>query len=437
MEHDAQAQFERDVDGWTRDALARSVTVDFSSLVAALPGVYPSDVRASVERLVAGGDVSAAVVQRLLHANPVVGGTGYVEPACPLPIPHPLDFDWRFSIATVDLLLDRCLTLTRPADAVAFLGAPRLAIRAARTSFPRRFTCLDRNPDVIATVVQHGHPGSGLPFDAAVDAIPSPRDAGAVCIDPPWYLPQFCNFLWVASALCRAGGHVLLSVPAAGTRPGMSQEWNQMQAWADLCGLALTSYERSALAYAAPPFEQSALRAGGFRGICTQWRRSDLAVFVRNDQPSVARPSSPSSALPPWTETVIDGVAFRVRPSATPSTEIGFRDPRLRSLVSGDVLPSVSARDHRRALADVWTTHNRIFACTGRELLGLILRALANGVTIVPSLEKVLGRSLPDVERVQVLEAVQQIQKIVTIERNEQSNGFNDVEGRVAISSPG
>ena len=431
MGFDDQTVFEQDVDTWTRAALANNDALGFAALVAALPGVYPSQVWASVERLATTSAVSAQTVGHLRHSKGTDAVVGFDEPACPLPLPHPLDFDWRFSYDTVEVLLKRCADLSQPSETIVLLGTPRLAIRATHSSCPRRFLYLDRNPAAVAAVAQRGNPQNTQRFDAMEDAIPCPETAAAVCIDPPWYLPQFRSFLWVAAALCRLGGHVLCSIPAVGTRPRMATEWQHMQAWADRCGLSLIHYERSALTYVTPPFEMNALRAGGFSGVSTHWRRSDFAVFARTGPPLIARPSRPEMA-PPWQEFIVSGVAFRTSPVTRPCTETGFQDPRLRTLVPGDILPSVSARDQRRAGAEVWTTGNRIFGCAGSNLLHPIIQAVADNGTAAQNVAQHLGRTLRDHEHVQVLLAVQQIKKLVTIERNEQANGFRGVSNRVA-----
>ena len=43
------------------------------------------------------------------------------------------------------------------------------------------------------------------------------------------------------------------------------------------------------------------------------------------------------------------------------------RDPRLQSIVEGDVLDTVSQRDPRIKSVDVWTMGNRVFACENTE----------------------------------------------------------------------
>ena len=48
------------------------------------------------------------------------------------PMPHPLDYDWRFSPATVESLSARCIQLAPAESEIALLGAPSLVPPLAR-----------------------------------------------------------------------------------------------------------------------------------------------------------------------------------------------------------------------------------------------------------------------------------------------------------------
>ena len=57
----------------------------------------------------------------------------------------------------------------------------------------------------------------------------------------------------------------------------------------------------------------------------------------------------------------------------------------LRSIVPGDILPTVRRTDPRRKRADIWTSGNRIFATGHPDLVRIAARAAAAGVLDEPS----------------------------------------------------
>jgi hypothetical protein len=220
---------------------------------------------------------------------------------------------------------------------------------------------LDANPAVTNCFLEGTLEAQPFRCDVTNDLLPALK-AALVILDPPWYEEHMHAFLWAASHLCIVGGHLLVSMPQIGTRPGITQEWVRIMDWAQQLGLFLMQVEPGALPYITPPFERNALQAAGLYAITEEWRRGDLAVFLHAHQTNVSRPRATHEDG--WAEEVLLGMRIRIRPQH----EEGFQDPSLISSVRGDVLPSVSRRDQRRRFADVWTSGNRIFACQGRNV---------------------------------------------------------------------
>src|SRR5215207_7483846 len=103
MSNMADMRFEAAVDQWILQALAAGAA-SFDELLVALPGVYPTLVRAALDRLATVSGLRSdahARLQRRSHRNlPVVH---YRQRSQVLPIPHPLDYDWRFTPETATL----------------------------------------------------------------------------------------------------------------------------------------------------------------------------------------------------------------------------------------------------------------------------------------------------------------------------------------------
>jgi hypothetical protein len=140
-------------------------------------------------------------------------------------------------------------------------------------------------------------------------------------------------------------------------------------------------------------------------------------VFSRMRAAQVPRPVAPPDEGA-WYEAAVTGVRVRVRPQI----EAGFVDPRLVSVISGDILPTVSRRDARRQSADVWTSGNRIFQCRGTGILLRIFEALAAGQLSIERVACALGRSLAQEEADVVKRAEEQAVNLISMEQDEQSS---------------
>jgi hypothetical protein len=119
--------FEAQVDLWIREAIARGIE-DFGSLTRALHGLSPPEVARALRRI----DDLPPQLRDLPPATDLLHGpyTGLV--------PHPLDFDWRFSSAALDDLFSHFRRLGGSDPAVALLGAPSVFRRALLMGWPTR-----------------------------------------------------------------------------------------------------------------------------------------------------------------------------------------------------------------------------------------------------------------------------------------------------------
>ena len=200
-------------------------------------------------------------------------------------------------------------------------------------------------------------------------------------------------------------------MPPSGTRPNMSAEWERTIQWANQLGLMFLHKESQALSYHTPPFEQNALRADGFTVAATEWRRGDLAVFQCIQPCTAPRPPAPPIEGP-WEDVAIAGIHIRLRQQIMDD----FIDPLLHPLIDGDILPSVSRRDSRRRLVDVWTVGNRVFTCRGTHIFKHIVRAVAKGISPCDAVAVAINRKLQPAEVALVDQTTQQIYQVVARE---------------------
>ena len=396
--------FYEKIDCWVLDSIRTGIT-NFEDILTSLPGVYPVSVRDSIQRLVSRGILSPSLIELYELDNVEKSRTSSKFPS---QIPHPLDFDWRFSRSTTLKLLRLVSLLTSENDRIALLGTPSL-LEIGLSKFRRHFIFLDRN---LESQSKKNLNFSCFRCDVLRDSLPQ-ITAKTVLADPPWYPEYMHGFMWAASKITKIGGYALFCLPPEGTRPSVASEISEFIAYAKSLGFNLLRYVRGNLSYSTPLFEINALRAEGIRNIGKDWRQGDLALFYRVKKTNIAR--STLFTDEEWTEIKI--MDSRIKLRSNKSKE--FRDPRLISIVPNDVLPSVSRRDNRRKLADVWTSGNRVYTCNGTNILAQIILARSINLPPIYMVSTFLKRNLTIREIISVSSTAQQIDELINREQKE------------------
>lgn len=407
----SQQVFSEQIDAWVKDALLADVgTLD--EFLSVLPGVYPSVALEAAHRIAREHQELSRSLTRILHQPEISRERKLSRHKIELPIPHPLDYDWRFSDTTVDRLLEDCEELTQQGGKIVLLGTPSLLRSATEAALDREVMLLDASGTTVAAFASLA--GKAWKCDLMVDPIPT-LAADTVIGDPPWYREQMCAFLWAATRLVRVGGYIAMSVPSIGTRPTIESERAEFLSFGHELGLALVRIEALALTYESPLFEINALKVEGVPEISGNWRRGDFALFQKVDDCSkVGRPAYQSS-LETWDEEQVGGIRWRIKRNGNYALE----DPTLISIVPGNVLPSVSRRDARRMHAEVWTSGNRVFGTAGGHSLRRILQALEKELDVQCYVESDIGRKLTAREFELLRNAASQVKEIVELERDE------------------
>ena len=330
-----------------------------------------------------------------------------------LPVPHPLDCDWRFTKGTADELLERLESLIGPDNSAALMGAPSVYVQAKNQRMENQLILLDRNETLAKS--------SGLsPFskgDLCCDLMhgaPNLPPVHAVLADPPWYIDDAVGFLRAASQICVCGATILLSYAPDGVRPGIPEERERIIAEAKNFGINFSGIDHLTLSYATPFFEHNALRASGFQQIASDWRSGDLLSF-RKLECLYLHQSAVREDENAWAEVSVDGVRFKVRQKDGKS----FANPQLKKLVPGDVLPSVSRRDSRRHQVDIWTSGNRVYRCDGTHIFTIILHAIQASENPLTAVQHMMHDPLDDLQIRLVESSVLQVQQIVRTECRE------------------
>jgi len=343
-------------------ARVKDGTTGFSELLYNLPAVYPSELLASLDRLVVKGMIAPSLATSI-RQQAAVRPSLAVEGRSLLPLPHPLDFEWRFAPDSARALLNLAADLTAVDGELLLFGTPGLAVEALTLPIDRRLTFLAESNCVTDRICALNS-ATGSPLSIAFcGGGMSGEIADAVLLDPPWYMDFVRPMLTAAAHACRVGGVVLVSLPPLGTRPGAEADRTAVIDFCRYLGLNSIQQVAQTIRYETPFFERNALAAAGIYPP-PHWRRGDLFIF-RKIQTQIGPAFVVGTRARKWTEVTIDRMRLFIRAG----DEARSGGLSLTSLVEGDILPTVSRRDPRRRLAQVWTSGNRIFQTDNPQLL--------------------------------------------------------------------
>lgn len=328
-------------------------------------GADPSVVFAALAALHQEGDLDEALWAALRESAEAAPGA---TPPTEGPVPHPLDYVWRFDAATIKMLLGLVTAASAPGDTVAYLGTPMLHAAALRAGDGRKHVLLDHDPRVLAEP-NATKAGSAVCVDLLGGDLPD-LDACMAVADPPWYADECSVFVNAAARLLVEGGRLLVAFGSRLTRPSAAADLEAVIAAAGQDGLALRSVRDGACGYLSPPFEQASLAHAGLAGIPGDWRRGQLLEFVSVDPD---RPPRRTMQVQDWLRIDIDEIPLRVRATAR---SVGAE--LMSSIIQGDQLISVSRRDAMREQVALWTSRNRVFGSRDAGRLAGVLRQLAD-----------------------------------------------------------
>ncbi|GJJ16334.1 hypothetical protein MTY414_00070 [Mycolicibacterium mageritense] len=342
----------------------------------AVHGAYPTEVLAQAAILRDQGqlDGDPTYLQHTPASLPVLESAQSL-----LPLPHPRDFEWRFSRKGCAIITDAVLSTVRTRDApVALLGTSGYAEHIARSDLPLNARLFERRAEACTVIESVGRVTVTM-GDIAQTWHLFPASFDCIIADPPWYPTTIETFIRAAAGLLAEGGTLFLCAPGLTTRPGLPAERREMLRVAAAHGLILDQLVPRALEYESPPFELSALRASGLDGFDPYWRLGDIFAFRRLPGARITATAEPGEQLSiddSWQEVTLGRARIRVNTSPLQPT---ITDQILDSVLPGDVLDSVSSRDPRRGVPNVWTTTNRVYSTKNPKRLLMALQRHIRG----------------------------------------------------------
>lgn len=375
--------------GYSRVVRTRALDVlrngpkDILSLSRETLGVFPTDLALLLEPLVRSGRLTLAqgVYSRAETMPdeckwlPRARGDRWAKLYPTYPEPHPLDYDWRFSLETIRRSL-RLISGHVGANAtIALLGTPSLALFAPRGT--RGWTLFERSPALVRGVREERRDIEVVQHDL-FDPIRAPRRRfDAVIADPPWYPEHYAAFVERSSDVLVEGGLLFLSMLPTLTRPRARLERRDAVAVLYAQGFDLVRVEEGCLEYECPPFEESALQCLGIP--VAAWRRGDLFVCRMVSRPVRSSQRCRRAQEDRWDEVCVGSVrVFIARASGSGASVF-----RVSTIEDGcSVFKSVSRRNPLRRRANVWTSRNAAFEVSSSRLARSALEMIACGESI-------------------------------------------------------
>ena len=341
----------------------------FAALLPAMAGAAPVDVVLGLRRIRQRGGMRAAAEALILDAERQSELLPAIEQPAALPLPHPLDSEWRFAPGSVDELVGRMLDATSPGDELLLVGTPSVAAALSRTDTDRRIRFVGQD-DLISAEVERLFAGDPRLMRGAGG------QAAAAVVDPPWYGGPFAEMLAVCARQSRRSAPVLVVMPRIATRPGMATDVSDMLASAAALGLLSTDGDTFEVRYRIPLFEACAFERIGLHPDLGEWRRGDCVTLTSSGR--VPRPVA-RAARAEHVELMLDGCRLRLTLGG------GQHGRGLRPAEDDEVCASVSARSSTRRSANLWTTANRALIVDEDACLGAFAAIAAGEGIVLPA----------------------------------------------------
>ncbi|TIS71220.1 MAG: hypothetical protein E5X11_01990 [Mesorhizobium sp.] len=268
-----------------------------------------------------------------------------------LPQPHPLDFDWRYSAASVQAI---CGLVSSEATVLS-VGTPSVSRYLDLAS--RDSILVDRQP--FQNVSKH--------IVAEVGEVTLKIQKSIAVLDPPWYPAEAKRWLAWAASVVGQGGQILVTLWPEHTRPTARAEREELARWVD--GWGILDETGIAVDYLSPEFEQVAVRRPGGISSDGDARRGDLvSISVKSE------PTMPPSHIEPgrWIRFTINDYQLAIRDSPYST---GLSTVAQVPGAEGWTWPHVSRRARGRDSIGLWSSQNEVAVASDGHHLIQALRA--------------------------------------------------------------
>lgn len=344
---------------------------DFYLLMKFNDGIHPINYLDSMRRLRRARVIKKTEYRRMIKSAHRSGFTPGEDMIDILPVPHMLDFDWRFSFQAIKHLYQKIRTdAPKETGTIVFIGTPslwkyclmhlpeRLHLILVDINASKHIAGTDRNNIAAIDIDINNKPGYLRKIHADI-----------IVMDPPWYFNYYRLFFDRANEMAQVGTLVYCIMPPKYTRFTAEQETlDILKIIKEQYGMTKISYHISDVSYHTPPFEVNVLKAHGIECLPPNWRVGDLLI-VKKVEIGSGNSDDLTVNSEQWDEYIID--AIRIKLGHT-DREIESYSIHLVELYKDNIFPSVKRSANKKNI-NVWTSGNRVFWCDNIPLLKLIL----------------------------------------------------------------
>lgn len=312
-------------------------------------------------------------------------------------IPHPADYDWRFTHASLNTIVNHSKNRFQAGSKIGLFGTSTLFEPLTREGFD---TSLFNNSKHIVSSLRKKTGSSKIfehdlfiPLDIRVN------DFDVIFADPPWYPEFYCAFLSRASELMKNNGRLFLAMFPRLTRPSAEEERSKIKDMAFLMGFELEDESNGYFHYVTPTFEANAL-AEEELPIHTSWRSGDLWVFKKTKSSAPILDCQKTESYETWEDFVVRANT-RVKVRKREESDVHIFD--YQPVDDTKVLRTISRRYPNRQKIDLWTSDNVAFSITR---ISVIVKALKMMEQQVPVNEIMINlkKEFADVEGLEKVE---------------------------------
>ncbi len=418
--------FEQEIDNLTIDTAKR--TTDFCEFIVIMKGVHPVEIINSLNRIYNRGGLSQYEYEQIMLS--AQSRRLYEDDSDNrLPVPHMVDYDWRFSKQGISSFSSRINSIIETTDikTIVFIGSPSLFKHYSNSGYTNiQFYLIDFNAN------QHIKQGElknnqhvidcnihyNIPAEASIDSI----KADIVIMDPPWYPEYYERFFEICSKVSQVGSKVIGVYPPERTRSTVIEEKKKLSEYIRILGFDEIEYEPNSIEYSTPPFEKNVFVANNIYNYPANWRFGDLMLTTRiKDSSEFMMEYLMDQCLfvtnSGWSEKRCGIVRIKFKQNMECHSDDLF-SISISHLYKDDIYPSVSRRYNGHKSINVWTSGNRVFNCSNVPLLIRIIEGLDDS-DIISSLQNEYRVFLSHSQQKEIVDVHEFMKNISALETQE------------------